>query len=345
VGASITEGLALPALLACGTLAGGCQPNLGAPQSLVSAPRILAVSADPAESDPMSSTPMPVRYTVLVADSDLKTFPSGEPTAAPVDWAFCKERKPLSELTDIAATCFTYGQSFLMEIGQGLTVSGTLPADGCMNFGPEPPSTAMGTGRPTDPDPTGGYYQPVRLILPTSGAPILGAEESRISCGLGTMASGAIDGQFSMAYKLNTNPVLSGVGVVPATGSGPVTPIPPDDVTSPGFSVHPGERIVLQASWPTCPGPPMQGCGAETFPNYDPATQTLVMQREALTVAWYTTAGAYDVDATPIASGDDATTANNGFTAPNAAGPVLLWVVLLDDRGGTTWQRYRLDVM
>lgn len=324
----------------CGALAAGCQPNLGAPESLVAEPRLLAVSATPAEATPGTT----VSYTVLVVDSDLKTFPSGEPTSAPVDWAFCNEEKPLSDLSDIAATCFTYGTSFLVEMGQGLTASGALPSQGCSLFGPNVPPAMMGMppGRPTDPDPTGGYYQPVRLILPTSGQPILGAEESRILCGLAG-ASGEITSAFDMAYKPNTNPVLSGVGVVPASG-GAVTPLAPDDVMSPGFSVQAGQKIVLQASWPTCPGPAMQGCGAESYPYYDLATQMLVMQREALTVAWYTTAGAYDVDTTPVASDDDATTITNGFTAPDAAGPVLLWVVLTDDRGGAAWQRYRLDV-
>jgi hypothetical protein len=342
VGASITEGLTLPGLLACGALAAGCQPNLGAPASLVSEPRMLAVSATPAEAAPGSM----VSYTVLVVDSDLKTFPSGEPTSAPVDWAFCNQEKPLSDLADVSAYCFTYGASFLVEIGTGLTASGTLPSQGCSLFGPDVPPAMMGMppGRPADPDPTGGYYQPVRLILPSSGAPILGAEESRILCGLAG-ASGAITSQYTMEYKPNTNPVLSGLGVVPATGSAPATPIPPDDVTNPGFSVQAGERIVLQASWPTCPGPAMQGCGAETFPYYDPATQMLTMQRESLTVAWYTTTGSYDADTNTIAEGDDATTADNGWTAPTTAGPALLWVVLLDSRGGSTWQRYRMNVM
>jgi hypothetical protein len=198
-------------------------------------------------------------------------------------------------------------------------------------------------GRPTDPDPTGGYYQPVRLVLPTSQAPLLGAVESRILCGL-SGASGATATEFSMQYKPNTNPVLEGLGVVPATGSAP-TPIPPDDVTSPGFSVRAGERIALQASWPLCPGSPMQGCGAETYAYYDPATQMLTMVRETLTVSWFATAGSFDGDTTTIASDNDATTADNGWTAPGTAGPVLLWLVLRDDRGGAAWQRYRLDVM
>jgi hypothetical protein len=321
--------------LACGAFAAGCQPDLGAPASQVVSPRMLAVSATPAEAAPGSM----VSYTVLIVDPDLATFPTGEPSGAPVDWAFCNEEKPLSDLADVSANCFTYGASYLVEMGQGLAVSGALPSQGCSLFGPDVPPAMMGMppGRPTDPDPTGGYYQPVRLILPTNQAPILGAEESRILCGL-SGASGATASQFSMEYKPNTNPVLAGLGVAG-------TPIPPDDVTSPGFSVTAGERIVLQASWPPCPGPSGRGCGAETYVLYDPATQMLAMQSEALTVSWFATAGSYDDDTSTIASGDDALSADNGWTAPATAGPVLLWLVLRDDRGGAAWQRYRIDVM
>ncbi len=330
--------LACLACLACAAFAVGCQPDLGAPSSLVDTPRLLAVSASPPEAAPGSM----VSYTVLIVDSDLTTFPSGEPSA-PVDWAFCNEEKPLSNLADVSASCFTFGASYLDEIGTGLDVSGALPSQGCSLFGPDVPPAMMGMppGRPTDPDPTGGYYQPLRLILPTNQAPLLGAEESRILCGL-SGASGATATQFSMSYKPNTNPVLAGVGVLPASGS--VTPLAPDDVTSPGFPVTAGDRITLQASWPTCPGAAMQGCGAETYAYYDPSSQALTTQREALTVSWFATAGSYDGDTTTIASDDDATTADNGWTAPAAAGPVLVWVVLRDDRGGSAWKRYRLDV-
>ncbi len=217
---------------------------------------MLAVSATPAEATPGT----PVTYTVLVVDPDLSTFPTGEPPAIPIDWAFCNEEKPLSELTDISPTCFVYTAPYLVEIGQGASVTGALPSLGCSLFGPDVPPAMPGTppGRPTDPDPTGGYYQPVRLILPTSGAPILGAEESRMLCGVS--ASGAVSNQFTTEYKPNTNPVLEGLGVVPAAASGPVTPFPPDAVTSAGLTVTAGEKIVLRASWPACtPALPGQG--------------------------------------------------------------------------------------
>ncbi len=331
---------AIAVCVGCLALA-ACQPDLGAPSSLVDAPRLLAVSATPAEAAPGTM----VSYSVLIVDSDLTTYPSGEPPAAPVDWAFCNEAKPLSDVADVAATCFTYGTPFLVEIGQGLGVTGALPTQGCSLFGPNVPQPMMGMppGRPTDPDTTGGYYQPVRLILPTSAAPLLGAEESRLLCGL-SGASGATASQFTMTYKANTNPVLEGVGVVPASGSGAVTPLQPDDVTSPGFQVAAGARIVLEASWPTCPGPAMQGCGAESYAYFDPATQMLTTQEETLTVSWFGTSGSFDGDTSTIPGGSGATTAQNGWTAPATTGPALVWLVLRDDRGGAAWKRYRLDV-
>ena len=91
----------------------------------------------------------------------------------------------------------------------------------------------MPPGRPADPDPTGGYYQPVRLILPTSGTPILVAEESRILCGL-PGATAPVLTQFHTEYQANTNPVLAGLEVV---SGGATASLPPDadDGTGPDF--------------------------------------------------------------------------------------------------------------
>ena len=160
----------------------------------------------------------------------------------------------------------------------------------------------------------------------------------------GVSAGGAIANQFTTEYKPNTNPVLEGLGVIPTAASGPVTPIPPDAVTSAGLTVTAGEKIVLRASWPACRGPSGQGCGAETYIYFDPATQMLTKQEETLTVSWFATAGTYDDGTSTIPSGTGALTVDNGWTAPATAGPALLWLVLRDDRGGAAWRRYRVDV-
>ena len=81
---------------------------------------------------------------------------------------------------------------------------------------------------------------------------------------------------------------------------------------------------------------------------YDPLAQTVSMQREALTVSWFATSGAFESDQTGRAASDLETSTDNGWTAPSTApmngGAVLVWVVLRDDRGGVAWQRYRITV-
>jgi hypothetical protein len=316
--------------------AGGCQPDFGTPASLVTSLRILAVSETPAEAAPGAM----VGYAALLVDG------SGErpDLAAKIDWAFCNQPKPLSELADVTSACFTYGQPYLTEVGTAASLSSALPQGACALFGPDVPPAMMGmpAGRPADPDPTGGYYQPMRLILQTEDPPgtpvtVLGAGESRIICGLPGVGSDTL-AMFKMAYKPNQNPELAGV-----TAGG--TTLAPDDGQSPGLPVSAGTKITLTASWPSCPAPAMHGCGAEDYAYYDPQMQLVTMRREALTVSWFTTAGSFDADRTGVADDDMAASADNGWTAPNASTPgVLLWVVLRDDRGGVTWKRYRIDV-
>ncbi len=285
----------------------------------------------PAEALPGAT----VNYDALLVDA------TGERTDLPIDWAFCNAEKPLSDLADVAAQCFVYTASFLVPLGQGSSVSGALPTTGCSLFGPDvpPAQPGMPSGRPADPDPTGGYYQPVRLILQQGKDTVLGAVESRIQCGL-PGATAATLTQFRMQYQPNTNPVIAGVGVVGT----PLAPLTPDDGMGPGFAVKAGSTITLRASWPECPGPAMAGCGAETYLHYDPGTQALSTQREALTVSWYATGGSFASDRTGRASDDHGTTTDNAWTAPATGGTVLVWVVLRDDRGGVSWERYRLDV-
>ena len=213
-------------------------------------------------------------------------------------------------------------------------MSGALPSGGCDLFGPN----GMPPGRPVDPDPTGGYYQPVRLILQADGQTVLGAVGSRILCGL-PGATSVTSSQFAQDYQANMNPAKPSVGAVAASGS--VTPLPPDD-GEPGLTVKAGSTVKLQASWPPCPTSPCGG--AETYVYYDTGTQALSMQREAMTVSWFATGGSFVSDLTGRASDDEGTTTDNTWTAPATGGAVLVWVVLRDDRGGVSWERYRLDV-
>jgi hypothetical protein len=87
------------------------------------------------------------------------------------------------------------------------------------------------------------------------------------------------------------------------------------------------------------------GCtGAERYVVFDTQSGGLVDQREGIAVSWFATGGAFDSDATGRAGTDFQVTSDNGWQTPAASGPVTVWVVLRDDRGGVGWQTYPLDV-
>jgi hypothetical protein len=182
------------------------------------------------------------------------------------------------------------------------------------------PNAKAGGDRPSDPDSTGGYYQPVRAIL-------AGADTSfflaRIRCDLAT-ADADTARAFAAAYQPNQNPELLPLTESLGGSSTPLTAVPI------------GERIVLRASWPPS--------AAESFAYFDPALQTVTTQRESMQVAWYSSGGAFDTESTGRASTDETTSTDNGWTAPNVAGTVHIWIVLRDSRGGVDFTAYDLAV-
>ncbi len=135
-------------------------------------------------------------------------------------------------------------------------------------------------------------------------------------------------------------------------------------------TVHPGQKLNLEVSWAVCPlkdtcgdgvcGPdetvtecpadctnPMGCTGAERYMNLDLVSDQIVDQRERITVSWFATGGAFDSDTTGRDSTDTATSSGDGWQAPSQPthrNPIILWVVLHDDRGGVGWQEYALDV-
>ena len=183
-------------------------------------------------------------------------------------------------------------------------------------FGPDAPSTS----RPRDADATGGYYQPLRAAL--AGADT-GFELARIHCDLAN-ADAAAATAFAAAYQLNQNPQLLPLGAsldgVPVA----LTAIPA------------GGRVTLEASWPAA--------SAETFAYFDPVSQTVTSQREAMQVAFYVSGGALDTESTGRAADDLATATDDGWNAPAVATTVHLWVVLRDSRGGVGFAAYDLIV-
>ncbi len=329
-----------PSLIyAWGALAlGGCIPELEDDTARITAPRVLAVRAVPAEAAPGDS----VRLEALVA--------SPEATRPDVAWALCTARKPLTELGPVAAECLSGGAG-AQPLGAGPGVTTLLPKDACRLFGSLRPEPKPGepAGRPVDPDPTGGYYQPVIATL--QGEETLG--NVRLSCGLLAVPQ-AEALRYNGGYVRNQNPELEAL-----TLEG-VEPAPPGSV-----HVEAGARITLHASWASCPEEPScgdglctagenatlcpedcrggVGCsGAEVYLAYDAEQRRVVTRREALIVSWYVTAGELSERRTGAARG--ATSATTRWTAPRQAGVARLWAVLRDDRGGVAYREVEVQV-
>ncbi len=164
-----------------------CKPDFGERASVVTAPRILAVRAEPPEA-PQGAT---VALTPLVASSD------GTVAAPQLGWAFCATSKPLGENDVVGVDCLG---TAVRPISEGPAASAVIPSDACALFGPEPPPGA----RPRDADVTGGYYQPLRATL--GGAPTIAL--LRVVCNLGS-ASADVAADFKARDHANKNPALS----------------------------------------------------------------------------------------------------------------------------------------
>jgi hypothetical protein len=283
-----------------------CIPNLGPGDSLVTTTRVLAVRADPPEAVPGTKT----TFTSFVVG------PTGTVTGSPIAWDFCTSPKPLTEDNVVSNACLG-ASSALVPAGEGAAVSAATPSGACSVFGPDTSEMDL---RPADPDSTGGYYQPLRADLG-------GSDETfaliRIHCDLPS-ATAQIAMEFATMYTLNQNPSL-----LPLTGT-----IGGSAATL--TSIPAGSSVTFTASWPPA--------SAETFAYVDPTGETLATQREAMQVAWYSTAGEFDAESTGRASTDMATTTENGFTAPSAAGPLQIFLVLRDSRGGFDFATYDVTV-
>jgi hypothetical protein len=344
----------LGVLVGC-LIVAACRPDLTETVSIVGAPRMLAVRSDPPEAAPKAM----LAYTALYADG------SGAITSAPIDWAFCEARKPLKELGPVNPSCLARSADVLIELGVGPEVPAVMPDIACRQFGPDAPEPVPGqpASRPADPDTTGGYYQPLRLLVSTDGSDVYTIAETRVSCGVAG-APPDLSTAFQQRYHLNANPAVESLGIVNGTV---VTPLAVDDGSGKTNPVATGQRLSTRVTWRACPDPDVcgdgvcgpdetaatcagdcmaaQGCsGAERYVNMDLGSRSLVVEREGMRVSWFATGGAFDLDHTGRDATDPASTSDNAWTAPRQGGQVHLWVVLRDDRGGVGWMAYVLDV-
>ena len=291
-------------LLLVTSLTAGCQPDVGDPVSLVATTRILAVRADPPEVTPGAE----VSYRALVAS------PTGTVDDPAIAWSFCASPKPLTENNAVSVDCLENGVRPIG--GPAGAITAETPPDACVLFGPDPPPGGL---RPRDADVTGGYYQPVRARL---GAITAFAME-RVTCNLPN-APVAVAIELEKRRRPNENPTL---GPLTATIAG--APVPLDAIPA-------GAEVTLATGW--------QDGDAEAYVMFDPGVAAIVDRREALRVSWLATAGTMADDVTGRAEDDLATTTHTIWQAPTTPGPVHLWLVLRDSRGGVDFAAYTITI-
>jgi hypothetical protein len=305
-----------------------CKPDLGSPASLISGLRVLAVRASPPEAPP-GGPDAGIIYDLLAVT------PDGTLVGLQPAWAYCMAPTPPSENNLVSPLCLGPSAQLKPIAQAGPEGMAQLPSTTCQLFGPltPPPVGDAGPGRPPDPDGTGGFYQPVRVDLPLSDGGLLTSfGEERISCGLAGVTESVATG-YATGYTPNQNPVLQ--GVTATIGGGSAQPLLAPDAGA-GFSIPAGSEVTLAASWP-------DGT-AESFPALDPVSRMLVTQTENLITSWFVTAGSMALDEVEVPGTDTSTTASNQWTAPTTSGPVHLWVVLRDSRGGVDFGEFLVMV-
>jgi hypothetical protein len=313
------------------------------------------VQAEPAEAAPGKD----VQLSALVGTP-------GPSDAAPnISWGLCIARKPLTELGPVNPVCIQAPHEApkeIIDLGSAATVTATLPMDACRLFGPSLPEPMNGEppGRPVDPDPSGGFYQPISVTLVDSGVTSMGSV--RIFCPPSGLDQ-QLAAEFNAQYRNNQSPSLASLSA--RTDAGESLPIldEPD-----ALQVSPGQVLHLEASWAACPRTAVcgdgvcgagedkancaddcstpRGCtGAEDYAWFNPDQRRVETRHESIRISWFSNAGHFE-DAVTGRDEDEfeQTTTGDVWTAPEAAGTVRLWAVIRDARGGQSSRSFLVSV-
>ncbi len=333
----------------------GCVPTFDDNLPLIVKPTVLAVQAEPAEVAPGKD----VQLSALVGTPE----PNG--SAPKLSWGLCVARKPLTELGPVNPVCIqppSGAPEDIVDLGSGAAVTATTSRDACRLFGPSLPEPMNGepAGRPVDPDPTGGFYQPVSVTLLDSAVTSMGAV--RIFCPPSGLDQ-ELGVKFNAEYRNNQSPHIDGFSA--QTESGESLPIPdePD-----ALQVTPQQVLHLEASWQSCPRTPVcgdgvcgasedksncaddcttpKGCtGAEDYAWFNAESRAIETRHESIRVSWFSTAGRFE-DAVTGRDEDEfaETTTGDIWTAPEALGTVRVWAVIRDARGGQSFRSFVVSV-
>jgi hypothetical protein len=258
----------------------------------------VAVRSEPAELEPGAE----VTYQALVVG------PGALESSEALEWAFCSTPKPLGENASVAPACL---DGAARPVGIGASLTTTLPGDACALFGSEVTSADI---RPRDPDSTGGYYQPVRVLLGGPKGPNMTVWLTRIRCDLRNAPLDVVR-LWTERYRPNKNPSIVSISAL-ARGE-------PADFARLPARAELELRVELAAS------------SRESYVVFDPASQSLDDAEEALQVSWLVTAGELDVPRS-TAEGDPPV-ARARFRVPGSGGPFELHAVARDGRGGVAF--------
>jgi len=336
----------------CALAASACVPDTDVDESTITAPRVLAIRAEPAEAREGER----VTYSALFVDAQ------GPREDGTLVWFQCSARLPLSELAPISKTCLDPNSAENTKFGAGPSASAAIPANACALFGPNPPAAKEGEdpGRPVDADATGGYKLPILLGVRADVDENLVVYEERLSCNL-SGATPALSAEFRSRYRVNTNPDITSITLVRADGTRDTVP------AGERALLGRGESVSIGAAVPRCPEEDvcgdgvcgidesradcaadcttLVGCaGAERYLRYDAGTRALVSVRESLRFAWYGTGGKLAKERTGLAADASGRTSSNDYTAPSAPGDYDLFVVVRDARGGVGHRTLSLHV-
>jgi hypothetical protein len=286
-------------LLLCALAA--CRPDFGLPVSVITEPRIVTVEATPPEGAPGDV----VHLRAHVASPDGVADAHGT-------FAFCTSPRPLTESNIVASDCLGPDGAATLIAENAEVVDATLPAEGCLRFGPETPPQKPGEPpfRPRDPDVTGGYYQPVKVTVGALEAVAL----VRLRCNLpGASAQRSVE--FTSHYVNNHAPTLEALEVLR------------DGAVLDPLQVPANATLTLRARW--APGT------SEGYVVHDRTNDSLVDRREALRVSWYTTGGLVPIVTSGRGEGEEGLDTQTQWQTPGP-GRGTLWAVVRDSRGGNS---------
>jgi len=276
-----------------GALLLACAPDFEDAPWRVEEERVLAIVSEPAEAPPNG----------VVSLAALVVSPHGTLAIAP-SWEVCTRPRTSAERTAVTQRCLE--GSALEPAASNLTVS----SDACARFGPNTPP-AEGDAprqRPSDPDPSGGYFLPVRAS--TDAAAAFGAV--RIRCDLPGVTRKTFEA-FEERYIANENPVL-------------------DAVTLRGDP----DALEIEVSLPPS--------AAEPYVRYDARLGALVEEREWLRVQWFVSHGVLDRGQETLTPQPGETARVSATWSPlmGDRSPGQGWVVVTDARGGSTWSEFSI---